>query len=45
MGPELDPNCLQMLSADDTSKERVTVNPEIFARFLFSRVALKLHTL
>ena len=40
MSPELDPNCLLWLSADDTSKKSATVNPEIFVRILFSRIAL-----
>ena len=39
-GPDLDPNSLVRLTADDASKESVTVNPEIFARILFSRIAL-----
>ena len=26
VGPDLDPNCLQSLSADDTSRQRVTIN-------------------
>ena len=43
VGPDLFPNCFQWLSAHDmikvtSSKERVTVNSEIFARVLFSHM-------
>ena len=42
VGGDLLPNCFQRLSAHDmikdtSSKERVTVNSETFARVLFSR--------
>ena len=30
VGPDLDPNCLLRLSADDAGKESVTVNLKIF---------------
>ena len=38
------PNCLQSLSALDpllSGDSKITVNSEIFARILFSRIALK----